>query len=243
MKTGVIYARYSAGPNQTDQSIEGQVADCRAYAASNDIQIVEIYADRHVSGKSVAGRDEFQRMMQDAERKIFDCVIIWKIDRFGRNRQDIAVNKMRLKHAGVQLLYAKEAVPEGPEGILLESLLEGLAEYYSEDLRQKVRRGMQTAARQGKYSGRSVPIGYKLDEGRHVLVDEEAAPYVREMFKMHIAGATYAEIADMFFRAGIGGLDSGKRLSPGTLYRMLKITRYCGEWELAGVKLDVPGIV
>ena len=85
---GAIYARYSAGPNQTDQSIEGQVADCQAYAERNGIQIVEIYADRHISGKSIVGRNEFQRMLHDAEQHRFECVIVWKIDRFGRDRQD-----------------------------------------------------------------------------------------------------------------------------------------------------------
>ncbi len=94
---GAIYARYSAGPNQTDQSIEGQVADCQAYAERNGIQIVEIYADRHISGKSIVGRNEFQRMLHDAEQHRFECVIVWKIDRFGRDRQDIALSKMKLK--------------------------------------------------------------------------------------------------------------------------------------------------
>lgn len=113
---GAIYARYSAGPNQTDQSIEGQVADCQAYAERNGIQIVEIYADRHISGKSIVGRNEFQRMLHDAEQHRFECVIVWKIDRFGRDRQDIALSKMKLKKAGVRLLYAEESVPRGRRG-------------------------------------------------------------------------------------------------------------------------------
>lgn len=146
---GVIYARYSPGPRQTDQSIEGQVADCQQYADEHGIDIIEIYADRHVSGKSVVGRDEFQRMLRDAEKGRFDCVLVWKIDRFGRDRQDIALGKMTLKRAGVKLMYARESVPDGPEGIILESVLEGLAEYYSADLRQKVIRGMRETAKRG----------------------------------------------------------------------------------------------
>ena len=126
---GVIYARYSEGPKQTDQSIEGQVNDCMAFAQRNGIDVIEVYADRHISGKSVVGRYEFQRMLQDAQLHKFDCVIVWKIDRFGRDRQDIAVSKMQLKKAGVKLMYAEESVPEGPEGIILESVLEGIAEY------------------------------------------------------------------------------------------------------------------
>ncbi len=150
---GVIYARYSPGPNQTDQSIEGQVADCMAYAERNRIQVLEVYADRHVSGKSITGRNEFQRMLHDAEHHRFECVIVWKVDRFGRDRQDIALSKMKLRKAGVRLMYAEESVPEGPEGIILESVLEGLAEYYSADLRQKIMRGKRESAKKGRYPG------------------------------------------------------------------------------------------
>lgn len=172
---GAIYARYSNGPNQTDQSIEGQVADCRAYAERNGIQIVEIYADRHISGKSIVGRNDFQRMLHDAEQHRFECVIVWKIDRFGRDRQDIAISKMKLKKAGVRLMYAEESVPEGPEGIILESVLEGLAEYYSADLRQKILRGRRETAKKGQYCGAPLPIGYTVDEDRHIIIDEEEA--------------------------------------------------------------------
>ena len=149
---GVIYARYSEGPHQTDKSIDGQVADCRAFAGRNDIQIVEVYADKHISGKSTAGRVEFLRMIQDAKKGLFECCIVWKVDRFGRDRRDIAVYKHELKKAGVKLLYAEESVPEGPEGIILESVLEGLAEYYSADLKQKVSRGIRETAKKGEWT-------------------------------------------------------------------------------------------
>ena len=195
---GVIYARYSPGPHQTEQSIEGQVADCQQYAEEHGIDIIEIYADRHVSGKSVVGRDEFQRMLRDAEKGRFDCVLVWKIDRFGRDRQDIAMGKVALKRAGVKLMYARESVPEGPEGIILESVLEGLAEYYSADRRQKVIRGMKETAKKGQYCGQSLPIGYKVDAERHIVVDEREAAVVREAFKLHIAGGQIRDIVQLF---------------------------------------------
>ena len=239
---GVIYARYSEGPEQTDQSIEGQVADCKAYAEAEGIQIIEVYADRHISGKSLEGRDEFQRMMYDAEHHRFDCVIVWKIDRFGRNRQDIAVCKMKLKRAGVQLRYAKESIPEGPEGIILESVLEGLAEYYSADLRQKVSRGIRESAKKGKYCGASLPIGYDTDADRHVIVNKKEAEAVLKAFEMHIEGATTADIIDMFRRRSISSKRGGK-ITPAVIYRMLRNDRYIGHWELAGVPMDIPGIV
>lgn len=237
---GVIYARYSEGPHQTDQSIEGQVADCREYAAKNGIDIIEVYADRHVSGKSITGRDEFQRMLADASANRFECVIVWKVDRFGRDRQDIALSKLRLKKAGVKLLYAKESVPDGPEGIILESLLEGLAEYYSADLRQKVQRGIRESAKKGRTTGKP-PIGYKLVQG-HPTIDPEAAEAVREAYRMYIDGESLQDIIDMFERRGVTGYQ-GAKVSKSVLYRMFRNEKYVGKWEVLGVPLDVEPII
>ena len=233
--TGAIYARYSEGPRQTDQSIEGQVADCRSFAAEKGIDVVAVYADRHVSGKSTEGRDEFQKMMRDAERHRFDCVIVWKIDRFGRSREDIAVHKIKLRKAGVTLMYARESIPEGPEGILLESLMEGLAEYYSADLRQKVLRGLRENAKKGKMPTGSVPVGYKLEEGRLVL-DEPKAEGVRELFRLHIQGMSYDSMRDAM-------KDYGINASKNFVWRTLRNERYTGKYEYRGIRIPIPAII
>lgn len=239
----VIYARYSEGPRQTDQSIEGQVADCRAYAADHGLDVIGIYADRHISGKSTEGRDEFLKMMRDADRHLFDAVLVWKIDRFGRNREDIAVNKMRLRHAGVQLMYAKESLPEGPEGILLEALLEGMAEYYSEDLRQKINRGIRESAKKGKPAGGTVAMGYRRGQDGRLELDPEGAEIVREIFRMHIAGAKSAEIVQMTYDRGVRSRTGG-RMSAGTLHRILRNEHYCsGVYVVQGIEVPVPQII
>ena len=240
---GAIYARYSEGPQQTEQSIEGQVSDCRAFAERNGIDIVEIYADRHISGKSVVGRYEFQRMLQDAQEHRFECVIVWKIDRFGRDRQDIALSKLKLKKAGVRLMYAQESVPEGPEGIILESVLEGLAEYYSADLRQKVLRGRRETLKKGLYCGGSLPVGYKLDETRHVIPDENAS-FVREAFKMYAAGARIVECMEYLNAHGVKPTrSSSDRMTKSALGRMLRNERYLGIFDTSGVELRAEPIV
>jgi DNA invertase Pin-like site-specific DNA recombinase len=238
----VIYARYSEGPRQTDQSIEGQVADCTSYAQANNIKIVGIYADRHISGKSMEGRDEFQKMLRDAERHLFDAVIVWKIDRFGRNREDIALSKVRLKRAGVRLLYAKEAIPEGPEGILLESLLEGLAEYYSEDLRQKIVRGLREGAKKGKAAGGLPPLGYVRDPEGRVVVDPEQAEIVRELFRLHNAGAKLDELVAFLSRKGVRGR-RGAEPNRALVYRILRNEKYTGQWEIMGIQIPVEPII
>ena len=239
---GVIYARYSEGPRQTDQSIEGQVADCSAYAAAHGIDVVQVYADRHVSGKAVDGRDAFLRMMADADRGAFDCVIVWKVDRFGRSREDIAVNKIRLRRAGVSLFYAKESIPDGPEGILLESLMEGLAEYYSADLRQKVMRGQRESAKKGRLPFGFLPIGYVRGADGQIVVDPPAADAVREVFRMQLAGATIHDLQEALFSRGFRGR-SGSLVSKATIHRMLRNTRYLGRFSYQDIEIEVDPII
>ena len=135
----VAYYRYSGGSQQTEQSIEGQRRDCEAYARQHGLTIVHEYIDRHISGRGVESRLAFQQMIADSSKHLFDLVICWKTDRFARNRYDSAVYKKKLRDNGVRILYAAESSVEGPEGIILEGLMESLAEYYSAELAQKMR--------------------------------------------------------------------------------------------------------
>lgn len=134
--TAVIYARYSTD-SQREESIEGQILECTAYAEKNGFTVVKRYIDRAVSAKT-DNRPQFQQMIKDSERGIFDVIIVWKLDRFARNRYDSARYKTQLKRNGVKLVSATEVISAGPEGIILESVLEGYAEYYSADLSEKV---------------------------------------------------------------------------------------------------------
>ena len=236
MTRAVIYARYSAGPRQTDQSIEGQVADCTRYAEAHGLRVVDVYADHHVSGKSTDGRDEFLRMIDDAGKGLFDVVVVWKVDRFGRDRRDIAVYKHALKKAGVSLAYAAEAVPDGPEGILLESLLEGMAEYYSADLRQKVVRGIRESAKKGRYAVGRLPLGYTRDDDGRPVPDSDMAPVIRRIFSDYAAGVPAAEIVRILTNQGV-------KMNKSTIYRILRNERYLGRWVLLDVPVDVEPLV
>ncbi len=124
-KRTVIYARYSC-EKQTEQSIEGQLRVCHEFAERNGYIIVHEYIDRAVSGKTDK-REQFQRMLQDSAKKEYDYVLVYKLDRFARNRYDSAHYKALLRKNGVKVVSAKEAIAEGSEGILLESVLEGMA--------------------------------------------------------------------------------------------------------------------
>ena len=140
--TAVIYARYSSD-NQREESIEGQIRECTAYAEKNGMTVVRHYIDRAISAKT-DNRPQFQQMIKDSERKLFDIVLVWKLDRFARNHYDSARYKTQLKKNGVKLMSATEIISDGPEGIILESVLEGYAEYYSADLSEKVVRGKES---------------------------------------------------------------------------------------------------
>ena len=132
MKTAVVYARYSS-ERQTEQSIEGQLRECNEYAMRNDIVIVDTYIDRAMTGTN-DNRTDFQRLLKDCSKRAWDYVLVYKLDRFSRNKYEMAMHRKTLRDNGIKLLSAKENIPDSPEGIILESLLEGMAEYYSADV-------------------------------------------------------------------------------------------------------------
>ena len=160
-KTAVIYARYSSD-RQREESIEGQIRECSAYAKRNDITILKIYSDRAMTGKTDR-RPEFQMMIKDAAKQVFDYVLVYKLNQFARNRYDSAQYKHRLKKYGIKVISAMENIADDPSGILLESVIEGMAEYYSVELAENVMRGMTENALECKWPGGIVPLGYKLE--------------------------------------------------------------------------------
>ena len=179
MKTAVIYARYSSD-RQTEQSIEGQVRVCNDYAERNDILIVNSYIDRATTGTN-DNRTEFQRMLRDSNNHSWDYVLVYKLDRFSRNKYEMAMHKKTLKDNGVKLISCMENIPDTPEGIILESLLEGMAEYYSAELSQKVKRGMNESRQKGTFTGGFIIFGYRV-ENKKIIIHEDEAEVVRWMF-------------------------------------------------------------
>ena len=151
MKKAVIYARYSSH-SQRDESIEGQLRECHEYAIKNDYIILEEYCDKAMTGKN-DNRAGFQKMIKDAKNNKFNYVLVYKLDRFARNRYDSAMYKNMLKKHNVKVISIKENISDAPEGIILESVLEGMAEYYSANLSQNIKRGMVENALQCKFNG------------------------------------------------------------------------------------------
>lgn len=161
MKTAVIYARYSSD-KQREESIDGQLRICYDYAQKNGFVIVGEYIDRALTGKTDK-RPQFLEMIEKSAEKAFQYVLLYKLDRFSRNKYDNAIYKHKLEKNGVKLVSATENIPQDPSGILLESVIVGLAEYYSAELSEKVLRGQTQNAIKLKWPGGVVPLGYKLD--------------------------------------------------------------------------------
>ena len=238
----VIYARYSSD-SQREESIEGQIRECTEYAEKNGITILRSYIDRAMSART-ADRPEFQNMIKDSEHKLFDLVLIWKLDRFSRDRYDSAHYKRILKKNGVKVVSVKENISDGPEGIILESMLEGYAEYYSAELSEKIHRGQKENALKGRNNGGGIPLGYLLGTDQKLVIDPVTAPLVREIFQRYADGEIVRTIVEDFNRRGLK-TKSGKPFSANSFNRILKNRKYIGEYKYQDVVIPdgVPAIL
>ena len=177
---------------------------------------------------------EEDRSESNSERKLFDIVLVWKLDRFARNRYDSARYKTQLKKNGVKLMSATEVISDGPEGIILESVLEGYAEYYSADLAEKVVRGQTENILKGRCNGGRGTFGYTLDAERRFHIDPVTSPFVLEAFKRYKEGATMKEIRDWMNLEGVKN-PVGGAMTYNSVEHMLKNRRYIRELKFRDV--------
>ena len=229
-----IYARFSSS-GQREESIEGQLRDCNAYAKRNGLTVVAEYADKAISGRTDK-RPDFQRMLKDSEKGAFQLLICWKMDRFARNRYDSAIYKAKLKKAGVRVVYAMESIPEGPEGIILESVMEGYAEYYSENLAQNVRRGYYDSALELKTLG-AKPLGLKKGPGDRFVVDPETAPVVKRIFEEYASGRKINDIIEGLNAEGYRTA-RGLPFTRNSLQTILANEKYIGVYEFKDIRVE-----
>ena len=230
MRYAAFYGRYSC-ERQSEQSIEGQLNVCQQYADQNDLKIVETYIDRATTGTN-DNRPAFQKMLADCEKPVlWDIVLVYAIDRFGRNSIEIAVNKQKLKKNNKMLISATQRTSDNIDGsknldgILLENVYIGLAEYYSAELSQKIRRGLHESRMKGQFSGGILPYGYYV-ENKKVFIDEERAEIVRFIFQQYAEGTTVKEIIRELTEKGL--TYRGKPFAMNTVYQMLRLEKYVG---------------
>ena len=237
----VAYYRYSGGSHQTEQSIEGQRRDCEAYARLHNMTIQKEYVDRHISGKT-DDRAAFQQMIADSDKGAFDMVICWKTDRIARSRYDSIVYKKKLRDNGVELLYAAEANVEGSGGIIVEGLMEALAEYYSAELAEKVRRGMRESALKGKAIGSSRPLGLTVDKDKKYIIDPAGAAAVRYIFEQYAAGAASSAIVAHLNEQGLC-TSRGNPFNKSSVVRIIQNEVYRGVYVSPKFDVRIEGAV
>lgn len=221
----VIYARFSSH-NQTEQSIEGQLKTCYEFAEKNGYTVVGEYIDRAISGTTDA-RPDFLRMIDDSAKKSFQYVLVYQLDRFARNRYDSATYKAKLKKNGVRVLSARENITDDASGILVEGLLESMAEYYSAELAQKIRRGMDLNAEKCLCTGGNIALGFKVAPDKHFVIDQETAPIVLKIFELYASGQTVAQICELMNNQGVK-TSRGVPFNKNSLRKLLQNKRYIG---------------
>ena len=240
----VIYARYSSD-KQTENSIDGQLRICHEYCKQKGFTVVGEYIDRAMSGTD-DNRPDFQRMIKDAEKQRFAFIIVYRFDRFMRNRYDSAIYKKRLEQFGVRVLSTAEQVTDGDEGIILESIYEAMDEAYSRRLSRIVKRGMRELAEKGLWTGGNIPLGYKVEDKR-LVIDEHGARAVRIMYEMIAEGKTKTQVANYLNSQGFR-TTKGKLWNVSNLASSLSNTMYYGDYtyidEVQGnIPRECPAII
>lgn len=221
-----IYARFSSD-NQREESIDAQVRAIEDYASRNDLVIVKTYTDRAKSATSDR-RPEFQQMMQDSEKNLFDAIIVHKLDRFSRDKYDSAIYKRKLKVNGIQLISVTENLDGSPESLILESVIEAMAQYYSANLAREVMKGMRENAYQCRHTGGIPPLGYDVEPStKRLVINEEEADTVRIIFDLYLKGFGYDRLMTHLNEMG-RVTKRGKPFGKNSLHDILANEKYAG---------------
>ena len=231
----VIYARYSDS-KQTEQSIEGQLKVCYKYCEANGYTVLQEYIDRAKTGKT-DNRTQFRKMLADSKKKQFETVVVYAIDRFGRNVLQSLLNEKSLQDNGVTVCSATEDFQNTPAGRMQRNIHMSFAQYYSEELAQKVTRGMEINAEKGRSNGGTTPLGYRIENKRYVL-DEERAPIVWEIFTKYGNGWSIKQICDSLNERHLTSAQ-GTAFNKNSLHTMLKNRKYLGIYIYNGH--EIPG--
>ena len=241
MRRGVIYARYSSH-NQREESIEQQVEECSAYCQSNGIEVLRVYADKALSGKTDR-RPQYQRMMRDAEKREWDVVVAYKSNRIARNMLNALACEAKLNALGISMVYAKEEFGDTAAGRFALRTMLNVNQFYSENMAEDIKRGLRSNAESFKVNGH-VPYGYRKGSDSRFEIDSVRAEVVREIFRRVARGDAYTEIAADLNERGFR-TSQGNLWNKSSFVRMLQNRAYIGEYHHSGVVAQnaVPAIV
>ena len=233
-KTAVIYARYSSH-NQREESIEQQVDECKAYAAANNLEIVDIYADSACTGKNDK-RAQYKRLQRDAQREKFDCIIAYKSNRIARNMLMALNFENAMAELGIKVLYAKEEFGDTAAGRFALRTMMNVNQFYVENMAEDIKRGMKDNAEACKVVG-PLPLGYKRGEDDRPVIDEPYASIVREIFTRIASGETFAAIANDLNMRGVK-TKTGGFWQKNSFHRIVNNERYTGVYIYMDVRKE-----
>lgn len=241
IKKVAIYARYSSD-NQREESIESQIRICEDYCKKHGYLIYNIYSDSAYTATN-DNRPAFQQMIADAHKHLFDTVLVYKFDRFSRDKYDKIFYKRKLNQNGVRLVSALEHITDDPEGQLLESMIDSMDVYYVENLARNVRNGLIQNALKGLHTGGKPPIGFDYDSKlQKYLINEHEASAVRLTFEMYASGAGYKTILDELSRLEFK-TKNGNAFNKNSIATIIRNEKYRGvyifnrcEKKIAGVR-------
>lgn len=232
----VIYARFSSS-NQREESIEVQLEVCRQYAKEHGLTVVDEYIDRALTGTD-DNRPNFQRMIEDRNKKKYEVVLTLYYDRFMRNVEKSQKYKRILRESGIEVIAVYQPITNDPDGRFIEHIYEAQDELYSAKLKVRVRAGMKKNADKCKFNGGSIPLGYYVDEDGRFQINEETAPLVKTIFKEYAEGRAIADIIRDLNAAGHRTVQ-GNLYNKNSFKRILINRRYLGIYIFG--EYEVPG--
>lgn len=238
----IAYYRFSSH-SQNEASIDQQREQAQAFAKAHGYNIVKEYEDAAMSG-TTSDRPQYQLMLSEVGTIRPAAVILWKTDRLGRDRFELADAKRWIRDAGCRICLIAEPTPDdSPESVLMETMMEGMAEFYSRQLSVNIRRGMTYNAGHALYNGHKV-WGYGVDDEKHHVVDDSVAPFVLDMFTRYADGEAMQSICDDFNAKGLRTTREAL-FSVKTMNKLLKNRAYIGEYRHGGITVEggMPQIV
>lgn len=245
-KRAVIYARYSSH-SQNEQSIETQVEICKSYAKKHNLDIVEIYSDKAKTGTN-DNREAFQKMLSDSNKKLFDYVLVYNLSRFARNNAESVTNELILNKNKAYVISATENVNgdyNDPMTSFMKNIMTSVNEYYSKNTAKNIRDGLRTNARKGlSIGGLSLPLGYKSNDKKEIIIDEENAPHVKKIFEMYNENNSMAEIVRYLNMHNVK-TSRGNDFNKNSILRIVTNKKYIGIYTFKGEEMPVriPSII
>lgn len=228
IRKAVAYARFSSN-NQREESIDAQLRAISDYCERENIQLVDIYSDEAQSAKT-DNRDDFKNMTDAIFKGNYDidAVLVHKFNRFARNKYDSALYKKRLRDIGIKVVSVTQPIDDSPEGRILESLIEAMDEYYSENLALEVKKGMLENALKGKHTGGGKLLGLSVDDEGYYYPDENA-PIIYRIFKEYADGVPKTQIVERLNREGYRN-QYGRKFNTRTITDLLQNEKYIGNF-------------